>query len=201
MKVAKEFLNEAIKGNDTFYILTLFLGSTIILWVKFSNPNEMVASPRHGVKIYQLFSNRYVHYSVFLVVGCWMLVASKKFEICSWWGKSVWARVTLNSLAGRGVSRWPLVAHAWFNLISRTCVVGVLSYPSAEIQSVYSTFPVDWAAKLNSSKYCYLSPTVQLNISHLFTHSWKIKQFYFEQFSLACHLLALSLNVKVLFDP
>ena len=40
-------------------------------------------------------------------------------------------------------------------------------------------------AKLNSSKYCYVSLTIQLNISHLFTHSQMIKQFYFKQFNLA----------------
>ena len=33
--------------------------------------------------------------------------------------------------------------------------------------------------KLNSSKYWYVSLTIQLNISHSFTHSWMIKQFYF----------------------
>ena len=33
--------------------------------------------------------------------------------------------------------------------------------------------------------YFYVSPTIQLNISHLFTHSWMIKQFYFKQFSWA----------------
>ena len=34
------------------------------------------------------------------------------------------------------------------------------------------------------------------NRSHLFTHSWMFKQFYFKQFTLACHSFALSLNVK-----
>ena len=33
--------------------------------------------------------------------------------------------------------------------------------------------------QLNGSKYCYVSLTIQLSISHLFTHSWMIKQFYF----------------------
>ena len=42
-----------IGGQDIFYILTLFLVSTNILWVgkSFLNPNEMVASPRQGVKM------------------------------------------------------------------------------------------------------------------------------------------------------
>ena len=39
------------------------------------------------------------------------------------------------------------------------------------------------STKLNSSKYCYVSPTIQLN-SYLLTHD-SIKQFYFKQFSLA----------------
>ena len=37
--------------------------------------------------------------------------------------------------------------------------------------------------QLNGSKYSYVSLTIQLNISHLFTHM--IKQFYFKQFNLA----------------
>ena len=52
------------------------------------------------------------------------------------------------------------------------------------------------STNLNSSKYSYVSLTIQLNISHLSTHSYMIKQFYFKQFSLACHLFVLNLNVK-----
>ena len=33
--------------------------------------------------------------------------------------------------------------------------------------------------QLNGSKYCYVPQTIQLNISHLFTHNLIIKQFYF----------------------
>ena len=42
-----------IKGQDIFYILTLFLGLTTIQWVRtlFLNPNEMGASPRQGVEM------------------------------------------------------------------------------------------------------------------------------------------------------
>ena len=40
------------------------------------------------------------------------------------------------------------------------------------------------STKLNSSKFCYVSRTIQLN-SHLFTHSQIIKEFYLKQFSLA----------------
>ena len=31
----------------------------------------------------------------------------------------------------------------------------------------------------NGSKYSYVLQTIQLDISHLFTHIWMIKQFYF----------------------
>ena len=40
-------------------------------------------------------------------------------------------------------------------------------------------------AQFDVFNYCYLSQTIQLNISHLFTHNWMIKQFYFKQFNLA----------------
>ena len=50
-----------------------------------------------------------------------------------------------------------------------------------------------------SSKYCYVSlchkiqsNQIQLNISHLFSYSWKIKLFQATQFSVS-HLFALSL--------
>ena len=33
--------------------------------------------------------------------------------------------------------------------------------------------------QLNSSKYCCVSLTIQLDISHLFTHNKMVKQFYF----------------------
>ena len=48
--------------------------------------------------------------------------------------------------------------------------------------------------QLNCSKHCYASLTIQLS-SHLFTHDEMIKQFYFKQFNLVCHLFAHSLNV------
>ena len=41
-----------------------------------------------------------------------------------------------------------------------------------------------YKSKLNGSKYCYISLTIQLNISHLFTQS------------IACHFFFRSLNVK-----
>ena len=54
--------------------------------------------------------------------------------------------------------------------------------------------------QLDGSKYCYISLTIQLNISHLFIHSWMIKQFYFMQFNSACHLFAQFRYQSVLFD-
>ena len=62
---------------------------------------------------------------------------------------------------------------------------------------------------LNGSKYCYVSLTIQLNISHLFTQlNIQTGLFLTIQFSIS-HLFALSLNFKhfyfkcqtVLFDP
>ena len=57
--------------------------------------------------------------------------------------------------------------------------------------------------KLNHFNYCYVSLTIQSNISHLFTHSWMIKQFYFKQFNLAYKSFVCT-QFKcqtVLFDP
>ena len=54
MKAVKEFYErrqaEKIEGQDIFYIMPLFLGSTTIQWVRkvFQNTNEMVASPSEG---------------------------------------------------------------------------------------------------------------------------------------------------------
>ena len=41
------------------------------------------------------------------------------------------------------------------------------------------------STKLNSSKYCYVSLTIELNISLLFTYTYMIKNFYFKQFNFA----------------
>ena len=55
-------------------------------------------------------------------------------------------------------------------------------------------------SKLNGSKYCNVSLTIQLNISHLFIHSLMMKQFYFKQFYLAytqfkCHTVPFNLLI------
>ena len=58
------------------------------------------------------------------------------------------------------------------------------------------------STKLNSSKYCYVSLTIQLNISHLFIHSINNQIVLFQtiQFSIS-HLLALNLTVEQLYLP
>ena len=56
MKAVRELYNrrqeEKLGGEDIFYILPLFLGSTTIQSVRkfFQNTSEMVASPSQGVK-------------------------------------------------------------------------------------------------------------------------------------------------------
>ena len=60
-----------------------------------------------------------------------------------------WARVDLGAMAMKGYSVSLSPQHYWdltirlFSVISRTLMGG--SYPSAEVQSVYSTAPADWA--------------------------------------------------------
>ena len=49
---------------------------------------------------------------------------------------------------------------------------------------------VNTSTKLNGFKYCYVSLTIQLNISHFFIHNQMIKQFNLS------HLFAHSLNIK-----
>ena len=65
------------------------------------------------------------------------------------------------------------------------------------------------ASKLNGSKYCYVSLTIQLNISHLFSHNLMIKEFYFKQLNSAsksndskyCYVsLTIQLNISHLFS-
>ena len=61
MKTTKELherrQEEKIEGQDIFYILRLFLGSTAIQWVMkfFLNTNEMVESPCESVKCVSRF--------------------------------------------------------------------------------------------------------------------------------------------------
>ena len=60
-------LEKKIGGQDIFYILTLFLDSTTIQLVRklFLNPNEMVVSPRQGVKMCYSFPGICVQNLVF----------------------------------------------------------------------------------------------------------------------------------------
>ena len=57
MKAVKNYMEKRqgkkIGGQDSFYILTLFLGFTTIQWARklFLNPNEMAAPPRQGSKL------------------------------------------------------------------------------------------------------------------------------------------------------
>ena len=52
------------------------------------------------------------------------------------------------------------------------------------------------STKLYSSNYCYVSLTIQLNISHLFTQlNDQTILFLTSQFSIS-HLYTLSLNIK-----
>ena len=44
---------------------------------------------------------------------------------------------------------------------------------------LFQTIQLSTLTKLNDSKYCYVSLTVQLNISYLFTHSWMLKTILF----------------------
>ena len=71
--------------------------------------------------------------------------------------------------------------HKQFNWTTVTCLHTVQwSNSSISNNSIQRK-----STKFNGSKYCYASQTIQLNNSHLFTHSSMIKQFYFEQFNLA----------------
>ena len=53
------------------------------------------------------------------------------------------------------------------------------------------------SSKLNGSKYCYVSLAIQLNMSHLFTHTWMIKQFYIKQFCLVHIFVYTQLDLKI----
>ena len=65
------------------------------------------------------------------------------------------ARVVLGSMAMKGAPHSPMLQHYWnltitlFSVICQTLIERG-SYPSAEVQSVYSTpHPVDWASDRN----------------------------------------------------
>ena len=61
------------------------------------------------------------------------------------------ARVDLGAMAMKGRSIFPKPQHYWdltirlFSVIYRIFLLGGGSYPSAEVQSVYTTAPADWA--------------------------------------------------------
>ena len=64
------------------------------------------------------------------------------------------ARVDLGAMAIKGYSAFPKLQHLWnltirlISVIYRTFVGGGASNPSAEVQSVFSTFPADWASDI-----------------------------------------------------
>ena len=55
-----------IKGQDFFYILTLFLGSTTILWLRksFLIQNEMSASLRQDVSRFGVYIYIYIYIQI-----------------------------------------------------------------------------------------------------------------------------------------
>ena len=55
---------------------------------------------------------------------------------------------------------------------------------------LFQTIQLSMSTKLNGSKYCYVSVTIQLNVNHLFKHSEMIKQIFLKnQFSVSIVLL------------
>ena len=66
-----------------------------------------------------------------------------------------WVRVNLGAMAMKGCSAFPKLQYRWnltirfFSVISMT-LIGVGPYPSAEVQSVYSTAPA------NRAIFCFL---------------------------------------------
>ena len=52
--------------------------------------------------------------------------------------------------------------------------------------------------QLNGSKYCHVSLTIQLNISHLLAHSLNVKQFYLTHRESG---LGSNINERVLYIP
>ena len=71
-----------------------------------------------------------------------------------------WATVDLGAMAMKGFSEFPKLLYHWnltirlFSVICRTLIGGGGgSYSSAEVQSVYSTAPVNWA--MSSLFYLY----------------------------------------------
>ena len=63
----------------------------------------------------------------------------------------LWARVVLGAMTVKVYSGFPKLKHPWnitlkyFRVISRMLVSGG-SYPTTEMQSIYSRTPADWAS-------------------------------------------------------
>ena len=68
------------------------------------------------------------------------------------------ARVDLRAMAMKGYSAFPkapALLEPHHQIVSRTLVGG---YPSAEVPSVYSTAPADWAINAQGFAIAYLKP-------------------------------------------
>ena len=62
---------------------------------------------------------------------------------------------------------------AWFCLVWFYGISTIESYLMPDPVHTYMIYMIckQMSTKLDSSKYCYVSLTIQLNISHLFTHN------------------------------
>ena len=90
--------------------------------------------------------------------------------VCLVWFGSVWfdgVSTIVDYLMPNPVFAY--ILNVWF--------VNILKIQTVKWSDSY--IPNNSILKLNGSKYCYLSLTIQLNISHLFAHSLMIKLFYF----------------------
>ena len=67
-----------------------------------------------------------------------------------------------------------------YKILNTLCRYTQLNEPTVLFLTIQSSM-----SQLNNFKYCYVSLTIQLNISYLLTHSWMVKQFYFLEFNLA----------------
>ena len=81
-----------------------------------------------------------------------------------------------------GTSVWKCLIYlpilVWFHLVSwhiNHCRL----MPNLVYSNILDMMSILKLTKLNSCKYCYVSLTILSNISHLFTHSSIIKQFFF----------------------
>ena len=112
----------------------------------------------------------------------------------------------------RGAPHSPKLQHHWnlaiwlFSVISRTVIGGGGSSPSAEVQSVYSTAPADWAKLVMRKHKCLLhrhindstngNPYLSFwpNWTVKCVYVWKCVYYYVTQRELFAPILADSLS-------